>query len=981
MHKIVVDIPTGVALVDLWKAALASGWTLVFPPSPDAADGVAARFPDAVRISNRRHAGSLGGSGDARIHPDFGYLIHTGGTTGAPKLVHVTARNVRAYLDGALPAYGLRRGEGGRMGLICAPGFDGSAEECLLAIHCDKTAVVCPRDELLDPERFWQWVEREALDLLSMPTALFVRLLGARDWTSSWPVRVIVGGEALLTAHARTFLHRAPRATLINSYGPTETTIAVSAKTLDARTISAVTTDVVPLGTPFSGAAFSRSDDGLLVIRGPQVAHYHLEPPSDEFVTADCVALADGEWQFHGRADRVAKIRGYRIDLLAIENQLSSRGITAAVVVDRPRMRIGVLGAVAGHREAIDDVFRQASVRLTPVVKNGEIPLSDRGKRDEEACRAALFDTMAPVEQLLSYGSVNGGTVTFDSIAALEATALLSALGKDIDPRALFGEKEVAAVQRLVEDEATVAIRPGWDEARAIDELVEGVSQDALQAVLTPGFSRTLVHLGRVFVTGASGFVGRHVACHGAPVARGDLQRVAELVRPGDILIHCGAIVNHIASCEALFSANVQLPLALRAACRKAGAKFVQISTIDVVAPRDVSSPRELIASLGSGYAQSKALAELALAGDPDVLIIRLGHVGPGNENDLAELILAEATAQHAAPPASGAVHTMDAARAARAIVAAATGGYRGILQLEQQTPLRWRDWFRQRGVSRTIPLEHWLAQVEHPKLRAASREIAGYLEEDRRFPLIAPPEIARLLDAATPDDAAAARPEAFPAPELAGAGGLIAIGGSLSKERILSAYRRGAFPWNAEHDAVRWWCPDPRFVLFPEKLHVSRSLSRMLRKHPFTVTFDACFDRVVEACREPRPGQDATWISDAVAAVYGDLHRDGHAHSVEAWLDGELVGGSYGVLIGGAWFAESMFSRVSNAAKIAFVALTRRLVDLGVEIIDCQVHSEHMRALGAEMLPRTEFLRRLAHALRNTECADPPDTVWRISA
>lgn len=974
MFKIIVDIPTEIALVDLWNAALAGGWTLVFPPSSDAVEQVSARFPDAVRASDWLRGEQVSGHRSAEIHPDFGYLIHTGGTTGIPKLVHVTAHNVLAYLDGAIPAYGLRRAEGGRMALICAPGFDGSAEECLLAIYCRKTAIACPRDELMNPEGFWRWVEREQLDTLSMPTALFTRVLGERDWRSDHEVRVIVGGEALLTAHARTFLQRAARATLINSYGPSETTIAVSAKTLDAGNISTVTTDVVPIGTPFRGVGFSRTDDGLLAIRGPQVAHYHLEPRSHVFLTGDRVALADGEWQFQGRADGIAKIRGHRVDLLAIENQLSFRGITAAVVVDRRRMRIGVLGAVVGRGAVIDDVFEQSNVRVMPVVRDGEIPLTDRGKRDEDACRAALFDTMTPFEQVLSYGRIVGGTVTFDSIAALEASMLLSEVGKDVDPRALFGEKDIDAVRRLVYGEAPVAIWSGHGEAPAIAELVHDIPHEALQAVLAPTFSRTVAHLGRVFVTGASGFVGGYIARYGDPVAREDLPRVGEFLQSGDVLIHCGAVVNHIATCEALFSANVQLPLTLRAACRRAGAKFVQISTSDVVPAGEVSSPGQLLAALGSGYAQSKALAELALAADPDVLIIRLGHVGPGNENDLAEMILAEAVSQGAAPPASGAIHTMDAPRAARAIVAAATGGYRGLIQLERQTPLRWRDWFRQRGVSRTIALEDWLAHIENPRLGPVKREIAKYLEDDRRFPLIAPPGIARLLEVSAPIEVAGATAYLdFPPPESAAADGLIALGGCLSKQRILSAYSKGIFPWNSAHESVRWWCPDPRFVLFPEKLHISRSLSRVLRRDQFEITFDTCFDGVVDACREPRPGQDATWISDVVAAVYGDLHRDGHAHSVEAWLDGELVAGSYGVLMGGAWFGESMFSRVSNAAKIAFVALTRRLMELGVEIIDCQVHSEHMKALGAEMLPRAEFLRRLAHALRKTTA----DMAW----
>jgi leucyl/phenylalanyl-tRNA--protein transferase len=535
---------------------------------------------------------------------------------------------------------------------------------------------------------------------------------------------------------------------------------------------------------------------------------------------------------------------------------------------------------------------------------------------------------------------------------------------------------EAASTRHLLDADARAAfaVAPSHGCPSELSEIMQGISEEAFRAVLTPSFSTTTAHLGRLLVTGASGFIGGHIARHARPVARFELGRVAELLRPGDVLVHCGAVVNHVATCEELLSANVLLPLELQAVCRKAGAKFVQISTTEVNPARHVSSPAELIAALGSGYARSKALAELALARDPDVLVIRLGHVGPGNDNDLAEMILAEAVARNAAPSTTGTIHTMDVEAVAHAIVACARGGYRGIIQLEQPTPLRWQNWFRRRGVSGIAELDAWLEQIANPRLLAFRSALRAYLERDRCAPVIAPPEIADIIEGRGHVELVGSEDAtSFPAPDTAATDGLIALGGSVSKRRLLAAYERGIFRWHSAHEAVMWWCPDLRFVLLPEKLHVSRELAQVLRRGPFRITFDACFERVIDECRTPQAGHDGTWISEDAAAVYCDLHRNGHAHSVEAWVDDELVGGTYGVVMGGVWFGESNFSRVCNASRAVSVFLAKRLIGLGFEMIDCQIHSEHMKAMGAEMLPRPVFLQKLAHAIRKPM----PGVIW----
>jgi leucyl/phenylalanyl-tRNA--protein transferase len=189
---------------------------------------------------------------------------------------------------------------------------------------------------------------------------------------------------------------------------------------------------------------------------------------------------------------------------------------------------------------------------------------------------------------------------------------------------------------------------------------------------------------------------------------------------------------------------------------------------------------------------------------------------------------------------------------------------------------------------------------------------------------------------------------------------GLLAVGGDLKPERLLYAYRNGIFPWFGPDQPILWWAPDPRLVLFPEQLRISRSLSKTLRKHLFTITFDTAFAQVVHECAAPRPGQAGTWITPEMQAAYRHMHELGHAHSVECWQQGKLVGGLYGIAIGHVFFGESMFTRVTDASKVGFVALVQTLQASGYRLIDCQVHTDHLESLGAMMIPRREFTRLL---------------------
>ncbi|MGN6438707.1 MAG: leucyl/phenylalanyl-tRNA--protein transferase [Agriterribacter sp.] len=203
-----------------------------------------------------------------------------------------------------------------------------------------------------------------------------------------------------------------------------------------------------------------------------------------------------------------------------------------------------------------------------------------------------------------------------------------------------------------------------------------------------------------------------------------------------------------------------------------------------------------------------------------------------------------------------------------------------------------------------------------------------------------------------------------FPPVNLAEPDGLLAMGGDLSVERLLLAYRNGIFPWY-EGDVPLWWCPDPRFVLFPEKLKVSKSMQQLIRKNSFRFTINEDFAAVIRHCKNSfRPGQTGTWITDEVERAYCKMHEAGFAHSAEAWLNEKLVGGLYGIRLGRVFFGESMFSRASNASKFAFIKYVEHLNQEAVALIDCQVYTPHLESLGAEMIQRTDFISQLQQLL-----------------
>lgn len=200
---------------------------------------------------------------------------------------------------------------------------------------------------------------------------------------------------------------------------------------------------------------------------------------------------------------------------------------------------------------------------------------------------------------------------------------------------------------------------------------------------------------------------------------------------------------------------------------------------------------------------------------------------------------------------------------------------------------------------------------------------------------------------------------------------GLLAAGGDLSPERLVSAYRHGCFPWYQEGQPILWWSPDPRTVLLPEELHVSRSLAKLMRQQRFEVTFDQDFASVVEACAGPRDCADGTWITDSMRAAYVELHRRGIAHSVEVRADGELVGGLYGLAMGRLFFGESMFSHADNASKVGFVTLVEHLRAWGFVLIDCQMPTRHLHSFGARAISRETFAGYLDRHLDGPSSAD----------
>ena len=203
-----------------------------------------------------------------------------------------------------------------------------------------------------------------------------------------------------------------------------------------------------------------------------------------------------------------------------------------------------------------------------------------------------------------------------------------------------------------------------------------------------------------------------------------------------------------------------------------------------------------------------------------------------------------------------------------------------------------------------------------------------------------------------------------FPPVNLAEPDGLLAMGGDLSTERLLLAYKSGIFPWY-EGDVPLWWCPDPRFVLFPEKLKVSKTMRQLIKKETFRFSVNTNFRSVIRECKtSSRKNQQGTWITNEVEEAYCLLHEKGYAYSAETWVGDELAGGLYGIRMGKVFFGESMFSHQSNASKLAFIRYVQLLQQEGIELIDCQVHTAHLESLGAEMIPREIFMKKLENLL-----------------
>ncbi len=203
-----------------------------------------------------------------------------------------------------------------------------------------------------------------------------------------------------------------------------------------------------------------------------------------------------------------------------------------------------------------------------------------------------------------------------------------------------------------------------------------------------------------------------------------------------------------------------------------------------------------------------------------------------------------------------------------------------------------------------------------------------------------------------------------FPDPRYASKEGIVAYGGDLSPNRLLNAYKRGIFPWYSEGDPILWWSPDPRLLLYPQEIKISRSLRKSLKK--FSVKIDTDFKAVIESCRELRQ-EKGTWILPEVVEAFCELHEMGFAHSVEVYRDGELVGGLYGLAIGAVFCGESMFNRMSDASKVALVHLCEISQEFGIDFIDCQVPSDHLKRLGAVEVPRSRFLDMLELAVQKS--------------
>jgi leucyl/phenylalanyl-tRNA--protein transferase len=208
----------------------------------------------------------------------------------------------------------------------------------------------------------------------------------------------------------------------------------------------------------------------------------------------------------------------------------------------------------------------------------------------------------------------------------------------------------------------------------------------------------------------------------------------------------------------------------------------------------------------------------------------------------------------------------------------------------------------------------------------------------------------------------------------LAEPNGLLAVGGGLSVTRLLDAYSRGIFPWFSEGDPVLWWCPDPRMVLPTDGVHVSRSLRRRLRRADYSITLDRAFGEVLRGCAAPRRDEAGTWLVPSMIRAYEGLHKAGAAHSIEIWMNGQLAGGLYGVAMGRMFFGESMFTRQTDASKMAIVVLAAQLARWGVPLIDCQMRTQHLATMGASEMPRREFVRTVEKLVRL-----PAVSAWQL--
>lgn len=216
-----------------------------------------------------------------------------------------------------------------------------------------------------------------------------------------------------------------------------------------------------------------------------------------------------------------------------------------------------------------------------------------------------------------------------------------------------------------------------------------------------------------------------------------------------------------------------------------------------------------------------------------------------------------------------------------------------------------------------------------------------------------------------------------FPPVHLATEEGLLAVGGDLSVERLLLAYRSGIFPWYSEGDPILWWAPDPRLILFLDELKVSKSLNKKIRQGVYQLTLDTSFEQVINACADTRiQNGSGTWITDEMKNAYCRLHERGYAHSVEAWRDGQLVGGLYGVSLGPVFFGESMFSSMSDASKVCLVRLVEIMKAHRFAFIDCQVATDHLQRMGARIIPRRRFMAQLNRAMQHS----PGSCNWTVT-